>query len=73
MKIRITRGYTDGKNHYKVGDVLEVSNNVAFGLMERRMCVAHKDILKVDFKEVEAPAKDKMMSKNRKTVITKAI
>lgn len=45
-RVRITTNY----KKYKAGDVIEVSNNEAFGLIDRGVAVIAKDIVVQDYK-----------------------
>ena len=68
MRIRITKD----QGSYKKGDVIEVSKNVAFGLIDSGVGVISKDMIEKDYKitksdEVQADGKHSKLRSNNKS------
>lgn len=62
MKVKILKSFWKGEEHFEKGEIAEVSNNFAFGLIENGFAIKLLEVIK----EIEKPKRNKMISKKRK-------
>lgn len=62
MKLRVIKSFRHGELNADNGDVITVGKNVAHGLLESGLATS--------LKAIEAPKRDKMMTRKRKLKVT---
>lgn len=62
MRVKITKPHKE----YKEGEVIEVSRNVAFGLIDSGYAIISKDITRQDIKETKNGSTSKLRSDYRR-------